>query len=140
MSTRAEKYTQLQKTPELFSDFTSDLTPHPITADLVRTRDEQSIKQSLRNLILTINGERPFQPRIGSVVNRALFEINDSFIEQELIDTITETITFNEPRVALTRVTVSPDVEKYGVNISIQYTIINSRIPQSLDLVLRRVR
>lgn len=140
MSTRAERYTQLQKIPELFSDFTADLTPHPITADLTRIRDEQSIRQSLKNLVLTINGERPFQPRIGSAVNRALFEINDEFMRQELIDTITETIATNEPRVALNRVIVDPRPDENSIDISILYTIINSRIPQSLDLVLRRVR
>lgn len=140
MSTRAEKFTQLQKVPELFSDFTSDLTPHPVTADLIRSRDDKSIKQSLKNLIFTINGERPFQSRIGSAVNRSLFEINDDFAAEDLADTITETITINEPRVALNRVVVSPDPENYGVSVSILYTIINSQIPQSLDLVLRRVR
>ncbi len=140
MSTRAEKYTQLQKIPELFSDFTTDLGPHPITADLIRARDDKSIKQALRNLIFTINGERPFQSRIGSAVNRSLFEINDDFAAEDLADTITESIAINEPRVVLNRVDVAPDPENYGVSVSILYTIINSQIPQSLDLVLRRVR
>ena len=140
MSTRAERYTQLQKVPELFSDFTNDLTPHPITNDVIRSRDDQSIKQSLKNLVFTFNGERPFQSRIGSAVSRALFEINDDLMIQELTDTITETITNNEPRVALNRVTVVPRPDNYSVDISILYTIINSRIPESLDIVLRRVR
>ena len=140
MSTRAEKYTQLQKIPELFSDFTTDLSPHPITGDLTRLREEQSIRQSIKNLVLTINGERPFNSRIGSTVNKSLFEFNDDLTSQALVDSITTSVVTNEPRVALMEVQAIPRPDNYHIDIRLLYTIINSRIPQSIDLVLRRVR
>ena len=140
MSTRAEKYTQLQKIPDLFSDFTTCLNPHPITKDLIRLREEQSIKQSIKNLVLTVTGERPFNARIGSTVNRSLFEFNDDFTSQSIVSSITESITTNEPRVALIDVIATPRPDDYSYDVRILYTIINTRIPQSIDLVLRRVR
>ena len=140
MTTRAERYTQLQKIPDLFSDFMMDLTPHPITKDLIRLRNEQSIKQSLRNLVLTNYGERLFQPNIGSSVNRSLFEPNDFILEDDIESSIRRTIEFNEPRVQLLNVEVLTTRDDNNISINIVFAIINSTQTQSLEVILRRVR
>ena len=46
MSTRSDHFTQTRVTPDLFSDFLDDLTPHPISKDLGRVKNDQSIKQA----------------------------------------------------------------------------------------------
>lgn len=140
MTTRADRYTQLQKTPDLFSDFMSDLSPHPITKDLARLRNDQSVRQSIRNLVLTNYGERPFQPTIGSTVNRALFEPNDDFLADEIETSIRRTIESNEPRATVISVSALPDNNRNSVSVSIVFSLINSMQPQSLDVILRRVR
>jgi len=140
MSTRADRFTQVQKLPDLFSDFLTDMTPHPVTKDLMRVQNDKSITRALKNLVLTNYGERLFQPAIGSNVNRSLFNPADAFLEDEIEDSIRRTITSNEPRVEIldVRATVSNDQNEVTVNIL--FSIINSMQPQSLDLVLRRVR
>ena len=140
MSTRADRYTQVQKIPDLFSDFTSDLTPHPVTKDLIRLQNDKSIIQSIKNLVLTNYGERPFQPNIGSNVNRSLFEPADTFLEDEIETSIRRTITANEPRVEVLNVTATVSNDQSTVSVNILFSIINSMQPQSLDLILRRVR
>ena len=140
MSTRADRYTQLQKIPDLFSDFLTDLTPHPITKDVTRYRNDQAIKQSVKNLILTNYNERPFQPNIGSSVSRSLFEPNDDFLEEDITDSVRRTIEFNEPRVTLVNVEVLPSPDENNITINIVFFIINNTELQSLDVILRRVR
>jgi phage baseplate assembly protein W len=140
MSTRADRYTQVQKIPDLFSDFTSDLTPHPVTKDLIRLQNDKSITQSIKNLVLTNYGERPFQPNIGSNVNRSLFEPADAFLEDEIETSIRRTITANEPRVEVLNVTATVSNDQNTVSVNILFSIINRMQPQSLDLILRRVR
>jgi phage baseplate assembly protein W len=140
MSTRADRYTQIQKIPDLFSDFTSDLTPHPVTKDLIRLQNDKSIIQSIKNLVLTNYGERPFQPNIGSNVNRSLFEPADAFLEDEIETSIRRTITANEPRIQVLNVTATISSNQSSVSVNILFSIINSMQPQSLDLILRRVR
>ena len=140
MSTRADRFTQVQKIPDLFSDFMTDLTPHPITKDLVRLQNDRSIAQSLRNLVLTNYGERPFQPTIGSTVNRSLFEPADAFLEDEIESSIARTIAANEPRVEVLNIKATVSNDQSSVAINIVFSIINSMQPQSLDLILRRVR
>ncbi len=138
MSTRADRYTQLDKIPDLFSDFLADLTPHPITKDIARLRNDNSIKQSLKNLILTNYGERLFQPNIGSNVNRSLFNPNDAFLEDDLETSIRSTIEQQEPRVSILDLQIQAGDN--DVTVSIQFAIINSLEPRNLDVILRRVR
>ena len=140
MTTRADRYTQLQKVPDLFADFLTDLDPHPITKDLSRLRNDQAIKQSIKNLVLTNYNERPFQPFIGSNVSGSLFELNDEFMETELEESIRRTITYNEPRANLIEVRVLTSPDDYTVSVNIVFSIINSVEPQSLEVILRRVR
>jgi phage baseplate assembly protein W len=140
MSTRVDNYTQLKIKPDLFSDFLDDLTPHPINKDLGRVKNDQSIKQALKNIILTNLGERPFQPNIGSDVNASLFEPNDIIMEENLRFAIQNAIRFHEPRVNLLEVQVTSFSEEDRVAINIVFSIINSMQVQNVNLFLRRVR
>jgi phage baseplate assembly protein W len=140
MSTRADRFTQLQKVPDLFSDFLTDLTPHPITKDVMRVRNDLSVKQSIKNLILTNYTERPFQPTIGCNIYGSLFEPNDRFFFDNIESSIRNTILYNEPRATILDVQVQASQEEHSVRVSIVFALINSVEPQSLDIILRRVR
>lgn len=140
MTTRADRFTQLQKVPDLFSDFMTDLTPHPITKDVMRLQNDRAITQSIKNLVLTNYSERLFQPSIGSNVNRSLFEPSDAFLEDEIENSIRQTVTASEPRVEILDVRATVSSDQTTVSVNILFSIINSMQPQSLDLVLRRVR
>jgi hypothetical protein len=140
MSTRADNFTQTKLIPDLFSDFLDDLTPHPITKDVVRVKNEQSIKQALRNLLLTNIGERRFNPNFGSDVNNSLFEPNDVILQENLKSAITNAIRFHESRVNLLSVQIYNYPEEDRLAVNLIFSIINSITPQSLNLILRRVR
>ena len=140
MSTRADNFTQTKKLPDLFSDFLNDLTPHPITKDLGRLKNEQAIKQSMKNIVLTSLGERFFQPTIGSDVYNSLFEPNDIIMEENLRNAVTNALRFHEPRVNVIQVIVSSFPEEDRVAFNVIFSIINSIQVQNLNLILRRVR
>jgi len=140
MSTRADNFTQTKKLPDLFSDFLNDLTPHPITKDLGRVKNDQAIKQSMKNIVLTSLGERFFQPTIGSDVYNSLFEPNDIIMEENLRNAVTNALRFHEPRVNVIQVIVSSFPEEDRVALNVIFSIINSIQVQNLNLILRRVR
>lgn len=140
MALRADHYTQTRKTPDLFSDFLVDLTPHPISGDVARASGANAVKQALRNLVMTNLGERVFQPQIGSNVRKALFEINDQAAADDLQYFIRQTIEQNEPRVQLLSVECDSQPDKDRVVCNIVFMLINSQQIQQLDLILRRVR
>jgi len=140
MSLRADNITQLSKAPDSFSDFFTDFSKHPVTKELARLRNDQSIKQALRNLILTNYGERLFQPNIGSNIYRSLFEPNDIIAAEDIRYHIETTVRQNEPRVSLLQVEVFSDQVNDSVIINVVFAIISTNQIQSLDVVLRRVR
>lgn len=140
MSTRADNFTQTKKIPDLFSDFLDDLTPHPITKDLVRVKNDQAIKQSIKNIVFTRLGERLFQPTIGSEIANALFEPNDVILEENLKFTIRSAIAFHEPRASVISVDIFSYSEEDRIAVNIFFSIINSTTVQNVNLILRRVR
>lgn len=140
MSTRADNFTQTKRIPDLFSDLMNDLTPHPITRDIVRLKNDNSIKQAVKNIVLTSLGERLFQPTIGSEIANALFEPNDIIMEENLKFSIENAIRFHEPRVTVLKVEVYTFSEEDRVAINIFFSIINSIQVQNVNLILRRVR
>lgn len=123
-----------------FSDLDLNFTAHPLTGDVARKYDEESIKQAVKNLILTNNYERPFHSEIGSQIRGLLFEPVTPMLNMLLKRAIIDTITNFEPRVRLTDVVVRFSPDNHDVYVSIEYTIVNTTRPIQIDLVLKRTR
>ena len=64
----------VRKQDTLYSDLRKDLFLNPVNSDVSRYTDEDSIKESVKNLLLTDVGERLFNPTLGSNIRRMLFE------------------------------------------------------------------
>ena len=62
------------RSQEFFSDFTRNLEQIPGRKDTSRVINENAVKESIRNLILTDRGERLMQPNIGCDIRGSLFE------------------------------------------------------------------
>jgi phage baseplate assembly protein W len=123
-----------------FSDLDFNFTAHPVTGDLVRKFDEESIKQAVKNLVLTQNYERPFNSDIGSQIRGLLFEPATPMLSRLLNRAIVDTITNYEPRVNLTDVTVTVLDDTNEVNCTIEFVIVNTTVPLSINLALKRTR
>ena len=57
-----------------FKDVAMGLRRNTVTKDTGVVKNENAIKQSLRNLVLTRKGEKLFQPEVGCEVFNLLFE------------------------------------------------------------------
>jgi len=123
-----------------FSDFDFNFTKHPATYDVAMKYDEEAIKASVRNLVLTQNYERPFHSEIGSQIRGLLFEPSGPMLNVMLKRAIEDTIINFEPRVVLDDVLVNVQPDEYTVSVSIYFTIINTNRPIEVDLILTRTR
>jgi phage baseplate assembly protein W len=123
-----------------FSDLDLTFAKHPVTDDVVRKFDVEAIKAAVKNLVLTQNYERPFHSEIGSQLRGLLFEPATPMLNIMLKRTISDTIINFEPRVKLNDVLVTVSPDNNEVYISIQFTIINTTKPQTVDLILTRTR
>jgi len=137
---RVDRYTATAKKSEIYSDFTTDFTPHPDTGDLVRSVNEDSVKRSMRNLIRTNRYERFFSPAKGSDVEATLFENITPQSQAKLQTGIRNLIENYEPRAKLVSVTVDAFPEKNAYVITLVFYTVNKSEPQTLQLPLYRLR
>ena len=70
----AETITPRTRFEAVYSDFHKDLSPIPGRGDIARRLNENSVREAIKNLILTDKGERLFQPNLGSDIRASLFE------------------------------------------------------------------
>ena len=120
-----------------FKDINLSFKRHPVTNDLVVIKNEDAIKQSVKNIIFTILGEKPFLPLFGSKMNSALFELDTNFNETKISDEISSVLLNNEPRISNILVSVSNPDDTHELNVTIQYDITGISAPsQAVDVVL----
>ena len=120
-----------------FKDINLSFKRHPVTNDLVVIKNEDAIKQSVKNIIFTILGEKPFLPLFGSKLNSALFELDTNFNETKISDEISSVLLNNEPRISNILVSVSNPSDSHELNVTIQYDITGISAPsQAVDVVL----
>jgi phage baseplate assembly protein W len=124
----------------VFQDLDLNFTPHPVTKDIVRKFDENAIKQSIKNLVLTRNYEKPFHSEIGSPIRALMFDLITPLTALTVKRAIIDVINNYEPRVELMEVepVVSPD--NNSLYVSIVFKIRNTERPVTLDLLLERTR
>jgi len=127
-------------TKVVYSDFFTDFTAHINTGQLNKKTNEDAVKQSVRNLLLTDHYERPFQPEIGCNLRGLLFENFTPDLQLLAKKYITETITQYEPRAILLNIQVVPHIDKNALHVAILFKIINATTPTRLDLILERTR
>ena len=130
---RSEKYVSRG-----FKDLAISFNANPSTGDFGVVKNENAIKQSVRNLILTMFGERPFQPSIGSSVKMLLFEPWDPFAVDTIKSEIFNVIKRLEPRVRCTGVGLRDESDINSVHISIDYTIVGQQEVQNIDFLLEK--
>jgi len=131
----------VQRRSQGFLDISASWQNNPLSNDLIGLKNENAIARSVRNLILTTQGERPFQPVLGSNVNNLLFDNMDKLTAAALKDEIRNTIENYEPRVELEDIIVDPNFENNEFNVTIQYYIVGIDVPeQELSFVLESTR
>ena len=120
-----------------FKDINLSFKRHPVTNDVVTIRDEDAIKRSVKNIIFTILGEKPFEPDFGSVMNQSLFDLNTNLSEIRVSDEIKASLDNYEPRIDNIDVSVSILADSNEMNCTVRYDIVGIPAPtQEVDVLL----
>ena len=123
-----------------FSDLDLNFTANPVSKDISKKYDENAIKQSIKNLVMTRNFERPFRSDIGSQIKTLMFEPITPMLSALIKKTIENTLNSYEPRANILDVSVLLSPDNNGVYVTIVFAIVNTRTPISVDLFLERTR
>jgi phage baseplate assembly protein W len=127
-------------TKEIYSDLDLAFIANPITKKLSRKVNRESVRQSVKSLILTDFFERPFKSDIGCSIRYYLFELFTQSVKQQMERAIREVIANYEPRAEIIDVLVEERPDLNSMSISVAFFIINDPEPIFLDVLLERVR
>ena len=124
-----------------FKDINLSFKRHPVTNDVVTIRDEDAIKRSVKNIIFTILGEKPYVPLFGTSINNSLFELANPLDHVRISDEIKSTLLNYEPRISNIKVNVANYPDSHELNATVQYDITGIPSPsQSVDVLLQPAR
>ena len=131
----------VQRVSKSFKDISASFQINPLNRDLIGLKNGNAIARSIRNLIMTVPGERPFNPVLGSQVTNLLFENLDKLTASTIKTEIINTIQNFEPRVKLNEVIVRANPQNLEFDVKIQYYIIGIDLPlQELTFALEPTR
>ena len=82
-----------------YKDLPLDFTAHPVTGDVRAIKNEVAIKNSLRNLLSTKKGSKPFFPQYGTNLQNHLFNNINAFTKRSIQKEIQDATRLFEPRV-----------------------------------------
>ncbi len=121
-----------------FKDLSVGFTRNANTKDVAIVKNDNAIKQAVKNLILTVPGEKPFQPEIGSRISELLFEPLDPFTSDSIKQEVINTISQYEPRVRIVNVFVKANFDKNSFDVELRYQIVGLPPVESIEFVLQR--
>jgi hypothetical protein len=131
----------VQRVSQGFKDVSASFKVNPLNLDLIVMRNENAIARSIRNLIFTLPGEKPFQPSVGCNVTKLLFENLDRLTASSIESEIKNTINNYEPRVRLNQVNVNPNFDANIFEVTIKFDIVGVPLPtQQLSFALQPTR
>ena len=131
----------VQRVSKPFKDISATFQTNPLNSDLIALKNSNAISRSIRNLILTVPGEKPFQPDLGSEVYDSLFDQLDQITAASIQSQIENTIIRYEPRVSLTSVDVKSNIPNNAFDVLITYEVIGVELPtQQINFALELTR
>jgi phage baseplate assembly protein W len=127
-------------------DFDLAFRRHPSTGKLIIKKDDEAVKQAVKNLVLTNHYERPFHPEFGGNIRARLFDNFNSITKSEFETLVNIAIGNYEPRVQLESedgkpsVTVKENTDENELTVSVRFRNVGTLNDLSLDVNLNRVR
>ena len=124
-----------------YRDINITFKKHPVTNDIVVSKDASAIKQAIVNLLLTNKGERLMNPTYGSDIRKYLFEPLDYGTSYLIKGNIESTISKFEPRISVLRISCKPNYDDNGFDVEMTYRIQGTDDPPvAVDFFLSRTR
>ncbi len=136
----ASSINKSKKSTRTYVDLDLDFTRHPVTNDVVKITDVEAVKRSVRNLVNTQFYERPFHPELGCGVRDLLFENFTPMIGIFIRRKIEEVLNNYEPRASISSILVNEQEDRNGIDVVINFYVLNLPNPVSVTTTLQRIR
>ena len=124
----------------IFKALGLSFTTHPVTKKLSVLTNEEAIKRAVRNLILTNNYERFYNPFFGGNITSYLFENFSPITKVSIEKSVKDAIEVYEPRVDLLDVDINQNDDRNELIVNIIFRPKNQLQQTRLNFTIERVR
>ena len=122
-----------------FSDL--DLNFKTYTNGDLKIKDgENAVKQSILNLLLFDEYDKPFNPKISAGLRGMLFEPIEASTAISLQFAIQDILNTYEPRIKVENVSVVGVEEDHKYDITLTFSLINAQTSKTVEFFLERLR
>ena len=105
-----------------YKDIDLSFSKNSFTNDINSVQDSTAIKQSIKNIILMMKGEKSFDYEYGASIQSLLFS-NPTDINISALNDIDSSLRSNESRITLKRVYFNNDPVIHGLVIDYEYSL-----------------
>ena len=121
----------------IFIDIPAFFSKNSFTGDVNVTKDALAIKESIKNIILTVFNERPFDPEFGTNVTTGLFE-NPTDFSFYVENSIGTALVRYEPRIRL--LSLNTSFSGRTLSVDIKYELVQTKNIENLTIVANIVK
>ena len=104
--------------------------------DVFRKTDAASVKQAIKNLLLTNRFEKPYRPAYGANLSGLLFDLMDENSGEKIVDAIINSIERYEPRAKVLGVDVKATPDYNTVTATVEFRIVSTGVVETLKVSL----
>lgn len=110
------------------------------SGDIYKKVDLAAVRQSVKNILMTNHGEKPFLPFFGANLRSLLFELSSPTLEEDINSAIRIALRNYEPRAVVQRVIVQSSPDYNSIWVTVEFRIINTTEVVSVQVDLTRLR
>lgn len=131
----------VRSTKDTYKDININFLAHPETGQLSVLKNENAIKQQIKNLVLTNRYETLFRPDVYGGIYDAQFDSFDPITVQKIKTAIKDVIeNYSSNRAELISLTLENDLDHNGIAVQITFVPMTSNTPVTVDIFLSRIR
>ena len=121
-------------------DLDLSLKKHPIRKDINVLKDDNAIKNAVKNLLITNAFERPFQPQLGANLRGLLFEPADAITRIAIKENVKRVLKDHEPRIRVLGIGINDLSDQNAYRLTVKFLIKENDTDETVEIFLRRLR
>jgi len=126
--------------PATYKDLDFTFKQNPNTNDVGIKRNNESVKQSILNILNTNHGERPFNWNFGANLRSYLFENMTQITAAQMSTSINTALANWEPRVEILNTNIQALASENEVNITVTGRVLSSNEILDVSTTIERLR
>lgn len=123
-----------------YTDLPFFLSKNAFTGDLNTVKDLSAIRQALKNLVMSDNGERPFNYDFGCGFYTTIFENYTMELMMDIQHKVSSNIRMFEQRVIINNIRVVDAPKQNAINVYIDFGLPDVNIQDTISIALTRTR